>query len=180
MPNFFFTPTEYPPVPTQSEPRNDDFLFHQGGAKGLSQIQFNDYRKAFEGVELPNVKRFAEQAEIFRELLMTDPPGPDQMKDIAFLLAGGEIFALVVYSQLILENAPVYGINDDLLDQIFDFLVRDMSKFALQLISQPSSTEKQVACCRRMIQKAVHDQARYDRVWNTQVAPLSGAYEMAR
>ncbi len=180
MPGFFFTPTEYPPVATQSEPRNDDFLFHQGGAKGLSQIQFNDYRKAFEGVNLPNVQRFAEQADIFRELLMTDPPGPAQMKDIAFLLAGGEIFALVVYSQLILENAPIYGIDDDLLDQIFDFMVRDMSKFALQLLSQPSSTEKQVACCRRMMQKAVHDQERYDRVWNEQVAPLSGAYEMPR
>ncbi len=180
MPGFFFTPTEYPPVATQSEPRNDDFLFHQGGAKGLSQIQFNDYRKAFEGVHLPNVQRFAEQADIFRELLMTDPPGPAQMKDIAFLLAGGEIFALVVYSQLILENAPIYGIDDDLLDQIFDFMVRDMSKFALQLLSQPSSTEKQVACCRRMIQKAVHDQERYDRVWKEQVAPLSGAYEMPR
>jgi acyl-CoA dehydrogenase len=180
MPNFFFTPAEYPPVATQSEPRNDDFLFHQGGTKGLGQIQFHDYRKAFAGVELPNVQRFAEQAEIFRELLMTDPPGPDQMKDIAFLLAGGEIFALVVYAQLILENAPIYGIDDDLLDQVFDFMVRDMSKFALQLISQPSSTETQVACCRRMIQKAVHDQARYDRVWQTHVAPLSGAYEMAR
>ena len=31
-----------------------------------------------------------------------------------------------------------------------------------------------------MMQKAVHDQARYDRVWREQVAPLSGAYEMAR
>jgi acyl-CoA dehydrogenase len=102
------------------------------------------------------------------------------MKDIAFLLAGGEIFALVVYAQLILENAPTYGIADHLLDQIFDFMVRDMSKFALQLYTQPSSTEKQMACCQRMIRKAVHDQARYDRVWNEQVAPLSGAYEMAR
>jgi acyl-CoA dehydrogenase len=180
MPNFFFTPAEYPTVPTQNRAANDDFLFHQGGAKGLSQIQFHDYRTAFAGVDLPNVKRFAEQAEIFRELLTTDPPGPDQMKDIAFLLAGGEIFALVVYAQLILENAPTYGIADHLLDQIFDFMVRDMSKFALQLYTQPSSTEKQMACCQRMIRKAVHDQARYDRVWNEQVAPLSGAYEMAR
>jgi acyl-CoA dehydrogenase len=180
MPNFFFTPKEYPPVPTQKEPRNDDFLFHQGGTKGLGQIQFHDYRKAFEGVNLPNVQRFAEQAEIFRELLMTDPPGPAQMKDVAFLLAGGEIFALVVYAQLILENAPIYGIGDDLLDQIFDFMVRDMSKFALQLLSQPSSTEKQADCCRRMMMKAVHDQARYDRVWSEHVAPMSGAYEMAR
>ena len=59
-------------------------------------------------------------------------------------------------------------------------MVRDMSKFALQLYSQPSSTEKQMACCQRMMQKAVHDQARYDRVWEEQVAPLSGAYEMTR
>jgi acyl-CoA dehydrogenase len=180
MPNFFFTPAEFPPVPTQSQAANDDFLFHQGGTKGLSQIQFHDYRKAFEGVNLPNVTRFAEQAEIFRELLASDPPGPEQMKDVAFLLAGGEIFALVVYAQLILENAPIYEIPTDLLDQIFDFMVRDMSKFALQLYSQPSSTEKQMACCRRMIQKAVHDPARYDRVWREQVAPLSGAYEMPR
>src|SRR5689334_21926692 len=82
MPSFFFTPADYPPVATQSQAANDDFLFHQGGTKGLSQIQFHDYRKAFQGVELPNVKRFAEQAEIFRELLTSAPPGPDQMKDV--------------------------------------------------------------------------------------------------
>lgn len=180
MPNFFFAPAEYPPVATQGEARNDDFLFRQGGTKGLGQIQFHDYRAAFAGVELPNVKRFAEQAEVFRDLLASDPPGPAQMKDVAFLLAGGEIFALVVYAQLLLENAPVYRIPDDLLDQIFDFMVRDMSKYALQLLSQPSSTEKQAACCRRMIMKAVHDPARYDRVWQKHVAPLSGAYEMTR
>ncbi len=180
MPNFFFAPGEFPPVATQSQGANDDFLFHQGGTKGLGQIQFHDYRKAFADVALPNVKRFAEQAEIFRDLLASDPPGPDQMKDVAFLLAGGEIFALVVYAQLILENAPVYGISDDLLDQIFDFMVRDMSRFALQLYSQPSSTEKQMACCQRMLRKAVHDQARYQRVWEGEVAPLSGTYEMRR
>ncbi len=178
MPNFFFAPGEFAPVATQDAARNDDFLFHQGGTKGLGQIQFHDYRKALEGVTLPNVRRFAEQTEVFRELLASDPPGPDQMKDVAFLLAGGEIFALVVYAQLILENAPLYGISDDLLDQIFDFMVRDMSKFALGLLSQPSSTEKQAECCRRMMQKAVHDEARYQRVWTDEVAPLSGAYEM--
>ncbi len=180
MPSYFFTPAEYPFVPTQNHAANDDFLFHQGGAKGLSQIQFHDYRKAFAGIELANVQRFAEQAEVFRELLASDPPGPDQMKDIAFLLAGGEIFALIVYAQLLLENARIYPIDDDLLDQIFDFMVRDMSKYALQLYTQPSSTEKQMELCQRMIRKAVHDQARYDRVWNEHVAPLSGLYEMAR
>jgi acyl-CoA dehydrogenase len=180
MPNFFFAPGEYPPVATQSQAANDDFLFHQGSTKGLGQIQFHAYQKAFAGIDLPNVRRFAEQTEIFRELLASDPPGPDQMKDVAFLLAGGEIFALVVYAQLILENARLYGIDDGLLDQIFDFMVRDLSKFALQLYSQPSSTEKQMDCCQRMIRKAVHDPERYARVWKEHVAPLSGTYEMAR
>jgi acyl-CoA dehydrogenase len=180
MPNFFFAPGEYAPVGIQSQAANDDFLFRQGGTKGLGQIQFHSYQQAFAGVDLPNVRRFAEQTEIFRELLASDPPGPDQMKDVAFLLAGGEIFALVVYAQLILENARLYRVDDALVDQIFDFMVRDLSKFALQLLSQPSSTQKQMACCQRMIRKAVHDPARYARVWEEHVAPLSGAYEMAR
>src|SRR6185503_20113240 len=154
MPNFFFTPGEFPPVATQSQAANDDFLFRQGSTKGLGQIQFHDYKEAFAGIDLANVRRFAEQTEIFRELLASDPPGPDQMKDVAFLLAGGEIFALVVYAQLILENAPLYGIDDGLLDQIFDFMVRDLSKFALYFFNQPASTEKQMACCQRMIRKA--------------------------
>jgi acyl-CoA dehydrogenase len=37
-----------------------------------------------------------------------------------------------------------------------------------------------MTCCQRMIRKAVHDPARYERVWKEQVAPLSGAYEMGR
>ncbi|MRR08061.1 MAG: acyl-CoA dehydrogenase, partial [Deltaproteobacteria bacterium] len=38
MANYFFFPGEYPPVLTRSEPANDDFLFNQGPAKGLSRI----------------------------------------------------------------------------------------------------------------------------------------------
>ena len=38
----------------------------------------------------------------------------------------------IAYGQLIIENAKINKIEDDLLDQIFDFMVRDFSKFALQ------------------------------------------------
>ena len=178
MPSFFFNPAEYPAVPRQDEPRNDDFLFHQGRAGGLGQIQFHDYRKAFEGCGQANVQQFAAQADVFRELLASGPPGPDQMKDVDFLLAAGEIFALIVYAQLILENARIYAIDDDLLDQIFDFMVRDMSEKALALSLQPSSTDKQVESCQRMLRKAVDDPKRYGRVWEQHVKPLNGAYEM--
>ena len=111
-------------------------------------------------------------------MLASAPPDAEQMKDIDFLLAGGEIFALVVYAQLLLENAKIYQIDDALLDQMFDFLVRDFAKFALQLYAKPSSTQQQMELCQRMIRKPVFDADRYGRVWREHVAPLSGAYEM--
>jgi acyl-CoA dehydrogenase len=178
MPNFFFNPAEYPPVSRQDEPRNDDFLFDQGSTRGLGQIRFHDYRTAFADCDLPNVARFAEQAEVFRQLLADDPPGPDQMKDVDFLLAAGEIFALVVYAQLILENAKIYAVDDDLLDQIFDFMVRDLSKHALTLSLHPSSSDSQMQGCQKMLRKAVFDSDRYTRVWEQHVRPLDGAFEM--
>ena len=178
MPNFFFNPAEFPEIGTQSQAANDDFLFNQGGAKGLGQIQFNDYHRAFEGVHLANVELFLEQVEVFRALLANDAPGPDQMKDIDFLLAAGDIFALVVYAQLLLENAKIYRVEDALLDQIFDFMVRDLSKCALTLHNKATSSERQMARCREMIRRPIHDAARYDRVWSEQIQPLSGAYAM--
>ena len=48
-------------------------------------------------------------------------------------------------AKLIIENAKTYAVEDDLLDQIFDFMVRDFSKYALQLYSKESSSEKQMA-----------------------------------
>jgi acyl-CoA dehydrogenase len=179
MPNFFFNPGEYPEIEQQNQPHNDDFLFDQGGVGGLGQITFHDYRKTFAAFErLPNVRLFAEQAEAFRELLASNPPGPEQMKDVDFLLAGGNLFALVVYAQLILENAPIYGIEDDLLGEIFDFMVRDMAQHALSLSLQASSTEKQTAQCRKMLCRPVADAARYERVWEQHVRALDGAYAM--
>jgi acyl-CoA dehydrogenase len=111
-------------------------------------------------------------------MLFTAPPDDAQQKDIDFLLAGGEIFALVVYGQLILENANIYDVADDMVDQIFDFMVRDFSRHALNLYSKPSSSETQMACCLKMIRKPVLDDARYQRVWQ-QVHDLQDAYEMA-
>ena len=179
MPNYFFNPGDYPEVEQQNQPRNDDFLFDQGRAGGLGQIKFHDYRKTFARFDgVPNVARFAEQTEAFRELLSIDPPGPEQMKDVDFLLAGGSIFALVVYAQLILENAPIYEIDGDLVGQIFDFMVRDMSQHALTLSLQASSTEKQMELCQKMQKKPSPDSERYERVWEDQVRSLDGVYEM--
>ncbi|MCJ7707639.1 MAG: acyl-CoA dehydrogenase, partial [Anaerolineales bacterium] len=150
MPNYFFNPTEYPEIPRQDQARNDDFLFQQGPARGLGQIRFHDYAPVFDRCNLPNVNVFKEQIAAFREFLAAATPDEAQQKDVDFLLALGEIFSLVVYGQLILENASVYAVENDLLDQIFDVLVRDFSRHALQLHSKPSSTPEQMDLCLRM------------------------------
>ena len=179
MPSFFFLPVELPPVPRRDDAANDSFLFDQGPAKGLSGIRFHDYHLALADRDhVANVRLFAEQAEAFRTLLASAPPNESQQRDTDFLLAGGELFALVVYSQLILENARLYGIDDDLVDQIFDFLVRDFSECALQLHNKAGSTPEQMQLALAMIRKPVTDQRRYDAVWENRVLVLDGAYEM--
>jgi acyl-CoA dehydrogenase len=178
MPNYFFAPADYPEVPRRDDAANDDFLFRQGSAKGLGAIRFHDYRPVFDRWDLPNVNLFKQQVEVFRELLANVPPDESQMKDVDFLLAGGELFALVVYGQLILENAGIYRIDDALVDQIFNFMVRDFSRFALELSSKPSSTSRQMEYCAQIIRKPVADEPPYQRVWSQYVLPLKGAYEM--
>ncbi len=180
MPNYFFNPGEFPEVPQQNAARNDDFLFSQGPTRGLGGIQFHDYTAAYDNYDLPNVSIFKQQIALLKESLMAAPPSKEQQKDIDLLLSMGELFTLVVYGQLILENARIYDIGDDLVDQIFDFMVRDFSKFALQVLGKPSSTPEQVEYCRKMIMKPDFDPARYNRVWSEQVLPLRDAYEMSR
>ncbi|MEI6735096.1 MAG: acyl-CoA dehydrogenase, partial [Comamonadaceae bacterium] len=92
----------------------------------------------------------------------------------------GEMFTLVVYGQLILENARIYQMDDALVDQIFDFMVRDFSKFALQLYSKPSSTDAQMAQCLKMIRKPVVDEQRYGAVWQQHVQAMKDQYAMPR
>jgi len=179
MQNYFFNPAEYAAVPRRQDPVNDDFLFDQGPTKGLGKVRFHDYRSVYAGCQLPNVKIFAEQIEVFRLFLCTAPPDALQQKDVDFILALGEIFTLVVYGQLIIESAALSGIEDELLDQIFDFMVRDFSKFALQLYGKPSSTEKQMVASLKMLRKPQTDEGRYQRILANKVYALRDAYEMS-
>ncbi len=50
-----------------------------------------------------------------------------------------------------LRNPQLSDIDDDIIDQIFDFLVRDFSKFALKLYTKNGSTIAQQNACLKMI-----------------------------
>jgi acyl-CoA dehydrogenase len=178
IPRFFFGQGNLPAIPKRNDVANDAFLFDQGPAKGLGEIQFHDYNIAYGSVDLPNLKVFTEQIQTLKEFGLKAPPSEEQTKDIDFLLILGELFTLVVYGQLIIENAAIYSVEGDLLDQVFDFMVRDFSKFALQLYSKPSSTKQQMEYAMRMIKKPVVDERRFGRVLD-KVYALKGLYEMS-
>ncbi|MEO1961268.1 MAG: hypothetical protein ABGW82_09900, partial [Paracoccus sp. (in: a-proteobacteria)] len=55
----------------------------------------------------------------FREMLQEATPGESQANDIDFLMAVGELFALVVYAQLLLEAVAIDAVDEGLVDQIF-------------------------------------------------------------
>lgn len=179
MPAYFFMAEEFPEIPKVDDVKDDIFLFNQGITKGLSQIRFHDYKIAYDSVDLPNVNTFKEQLEVFIELMAQATPDAEQQKDLDFLLNLGELFTLVVYGQLIIENAKIYDISDALLDQIFDFIVRDFSRYALQLYSKQSSSEQQQEILLRMIKKPHVDKERFETVWK-EVYSLNGLYEMRK
>jgi acyl-CoA dehydrogenase len=178
MANYFFNPGEFPEILKRDDPANDDFLFNQGATRGLGKIQFHDSALAYNSLNLPNLNIFKEQIEVLKEFLLTATPSKEQARDIDFLLNLGELFTLVAYGQLLIEKAKIEVVEDDIMDQIFDFMIRDFSKFALQLYSKTGSTEQQMKLCLKMIKKPVTDLARFNRVWEKHIAVLDGAYEM--
>ncbi len=178
MAGFLFAPEDFPPVPPRRGAADDAFLFHQGPAKGLSKIRFHAWEAVYERfADVPNVARFLEQARGLPVLLQNAPPAEDQQRDLDFMLTLGELFTLVVYGQLILEQAELTGLDRDVVDQIFDVLVRDSSAYAIELHGKTSSTEAQQAWALEHVRKPIADAGRFARVWS-QVTDLSGAYEM--
>ena len=167
LPNYFgigVSHKEYPEVPKIIDDRNDSFLFNQGSAQDLGKITFHDYHIAYDKYDLPNVNVLKEQIDIFKEMVIKAPATREQGRDIDFTLIVGELFTLTVYGQLILENAEIHGESNDLIEQIFDCLIRDFSIFATKLYSKPMTNEKQMEYCFKMIKKPVQDKERFERV----------------
>ena len=181
MPNFMFDPADYPPIGTRDDPADDVFFWSQGPARGASKVQFADWAPVYERhLDIPNVGVFYEQVQAFKELLSTAAPDADQQRDLDFVLVVGHLFTLVVYGQLILEQAELTGLDAEfreLVDQIFDVQVRDFSAYAVALHGKPSSTAAQQEWAMSAVRKPATDPARFDRVWE-HVRDYDGAYAM--
>jgi acyl-CoA dehydrogenase len=178
MPAYLFAPQEYAPVPARTDAADDEFLFRQGPARGLSKVRFHDWKTAYaQASHIPNVALFTEQANALLELLTEAAPDEAQQADLDFGLALTELFTLVVYGQLILEQAGTTGLDEQVVDQIFAVLVQDFSVAAVDLNGKASSTGAQQAIALAALRKPVVDAGRFDAVWAL-VRDLSGAYAM--
>ncbi|MDG4663087.1 acyl-CoA dehydrogenase family protein [Mycobacterium sp. 236(2023)] len=178
MPNYMFAPAEYPEIGTRDDPADDVFFWSQGPARGASKVQFADWAPVYErNAGIPNVGVFYEQVQAFKELLATAAPDEAQQRDLDFVLVVGHLFTLVVYGQLILEQAELTGLGRDLLDQIFDVQIRDFSTYAVALHGKPSSSTAQQQWALSAVRKPATDADRFGRLWE-QVRGYDGAYEM--
>ena len=178
MANYFFNPAAFPEIPVCDKAVHDAFLFAQGPTRGLGKIRFHDFRPAYDAVDLPNIRVFREQIDVLEKLLASAPPDETQARSIDFLLNLGELFTLVAYGHLLIEKWTLDRLDEALLDQIFDCMIRDFAGFALALYQHPGSTPAQMALCLQMIRKPVDDPARFDDIWQRHVNARAGSYEM--
>lgn len=184
---------QYPDIPVRQDDTDDGYLFHQGPAKGLGSIGFADWRPTFERfAHLANVRIFREQIDAFTQLVLTAPPTDAQQKDLDYLQVLGQLFAQIVYAELILESAALAfdhcetrpGSVSDLsdlteahLDRIFAVFVRDMADQAVQLHGQASATAAQSAAGLAIVRKPRID-TEAEQMFVAEVLSYSNAYEM--
>lgn len=178
IPNYFFDPVDYPEVVRSKEISDDNYLFDQKTG-GLAEITFPGYKRAYESISGANVSIFKQQAELFKSVLMQAPPSREQRANVDYMLAAGELFTLIVYAQLILENSRIYAVDSDLLEQIFSFLVKDFSAYALKMVLNYENSEEQDEFFKSMLKKPVFDEKCRSRLWEQQVFAFKDQYRMS-
>jgi len=186
---------DYPEVPVRQDAADDGYLFRQGPAKGLSAIQFTDWRPVFQRfAHLPNVAQFLSQVQAFVTLVTTAPPSAAQQKDLDYLQVLGQLFTQIVYAQLICENAALAldgseqdarpGSVSDLselteahIDRMFAVFVQDMSEQAVALHGQASASPEQRSAALAIVGTPVIDEEA-EAAFVAEVLSYDGAYDM--
>ncbi len=95
------------------------------------------------------------------------------------MLGLGELFTLVVYGQLILENAEMEGTDEGLLNQIFDVFIREFSGYAVGLHGKPGNSDRQRESLLGLLKAPVANPEQFEKVWQEQAYALNGQYQLA-
>ena len=179
LPNYLFGDESLEPAPQRLDAGDDAFLFAQGPTRGLGRITFPAWRPVFERfASIPNVAVFREQAEALPRLVQEAPLTPEQMgEDLDFQQSLAQLFTLLPYAQLILEQAELTDTPADVVDLVFEWLVRDFAGYAIDLHGKASSTLEQQRWALDSVRKPIVDTDRDERMY-ADVRALAGAYAM--
>ncbi len=172
---YFFNPVEFAEVPKRNDIANDDYVYKQK-AGGLKSVRFGDYRLCYEGMNQVNVLRFREQVELLKEFLVKNTPSAEQASNVDYMIALGELLAATAYAQLTLENAKIYNVEDEIIEEIFAFMIRDFAAYALMFRSTFEQSSEQIAALNQMIIDPVQDSDRFEKVWTEKVLSMKDAY----
>jgi acyl-CoA dehydrogenase len=82
-----------------------------------------------------------------------------------------------VYGQLILEQAKIVDLDVDVVDTIFEVLVRDFSAACVAMHGKAGANQAQREGAVSAVTAPVTSDERFGKVW-AEVADLSGAYAM--
>ena len=130
-------------------------------------MRFHDWRDAVRRREPHPERRALHRAgRGVRELLLTAAPDAEQQKDLDFLLSLGDIFTLIVYGQLILEQAQLLDLDDDVVDTIFEVLVQDFSANAITMHGRSGANDAQRTWAVGVVRAPITDAGRAERMWN--------------
>ena len=59
-----------------------------------------------------------------------------QEQNADFMLNIAEIFATIVYGQLVFEKAQIEGVENKVIDQLFSYLVRDINAYVMRQLNE--------------------------------------------
>ncbi|CFW97472.1 Acyl-CoA dehydrogenase/oxidase C-terminal [Syntrophomonas zehnderi OL-4] len=176
--SYFFNPADFAPIPKRNDMADDDYVFKQK-AGGLKKVRFGDYRLCYEGMNQTNVLLFREQVEALKEFLVKNAPTAEQASNVDYMIALGELLAATAYAQLTLENIKIYHIEDEVVEEIFAFMIRDFAAYALMFRSTFVQSPEQIEAINKMIIDPSLNPERFEKVWTEKVLSLKDAYVMS-
>jgi acyl-CoA dehydrogenase len=99
-------------------------------------VQFDSFLAAYEKMDhVQNVRLFVVQAKAFREWITGEARPIDLAGDAALSVAVGRCFSIIVYAQLVAENAIIAKLSPSTISLMFHGLVQDLTAETMQIMS---------------------------------------------
>ncbi|HEY3650397.1 MAG TPA: hypothetical protein VGL33_20715 [Streptosporangiaceae bacterium] len=171
--SYLLHPASFDPVPAGRGPSDDSHLFQRQPAASADGVRFHNWRPSFDAfADHGNVGLFREQVEQLCSWVARHPREATRETVTAL----GDLFVLVVYGHLILEQADFDGVSRDVVDGVSGLLAGDFSARLLDIQAMPAASPEQREWARAAVRAPAGDA---ERVW-PRVEALVGEYSPRR